>query len=330
MDVVGLGALNLDVIYRASFDEFDRIQKGIEKRVSRQEFNGMVKLLKRRGELITRSGGGSAANTIYALARMGFSCGFVGKTGEDEEGDFLMGELAKAGVDTGGIRRKGRSGICLVLVDREGERSILVSPNTNDTLQPEEIDLSYINRAKFFHNTSFLGENSFKTQRAAVLKAENFVSFDPGQPYARKGWKAMLPFLKKTKVLFITQKEIEILTGGEFREGLQKILECGTEIIVCKRGGRGSLIVSGKGEWPVEVQRSKSVDTTGAGDVYAAGFLAGFLKGLPINECGKLGTAAAAVSITGFGRQNYPDKNFFQFRARYGSRTKNRERNHGV
>ena len=89
MDAVGLGALNLDIIYKVNFEEFTLIKKGVERKIDKEELPFLKKFLKEKAQFVTKSGGGSAANTIYALSRMGFSCGFVGKVGKDEEGDFL-------------------------------------------------------------------------------------------------------------------------------------------------------------------------------------------------------------------------------------------------
>jgi len=306
MDVVGFGALNLDIIYQINFSSLTGVEKGTERRISSQEFNRIDRFLKKKGKLMVKSGGGSAANTIYALARMGFSCGFVGKVGEDEEGDFLLEELTKAGVDTSRIVREGRSGICVSLVDEKGERSTFILPNINDTLTFKEIDTNYIEKARILHTSSFLGEKSFYTQREVILQTENLLSFDPGHPHAMKGWKEILPFLKRTYVLFSTQKEIELLTGKNFKEGARKLLKCGIKVVVCKLGFKGSWIICPEGEWFIPAQLAEAVDTTGAGDVYAAGFLAGMLKGLSLPECGKLGTKTAALSITGWGRSSYP------------------------
>jgi ribokinase len=308
MDVVGLGALNLDIIYQISSDNLrglKGVDKGTEKRINLREFKQIKRFLKKKGRLMIKSGGGSAANTVYALARMGLSCGFVGKVGEDEEGNFLLEELGRAGVDTSRIVREGKSGICLILVDERGERSTFILPNTNDTLSFKEIDINYIQKARILHTSSFLGRKSFYTQREVVLQTENLLSFDPGHPHAMKGWKEIFPFLKRTYLLFTTQKEIELLSGENFKEGSRKLLKCGIKAVVCKMGFKGSWIISPRGEWFIPAQLIEAVDTTGAGDVYAAGFLAGMLKGLPLPQCGKLGTRAAALSITGWGRSSY-------------------------
>jgi len=312
MDVVGLGALNLDFICQVSFDDLPMVEKGTERKITTGELSLINKFLKDKNKSIIKSGGGSAANTIYLLSKMGVSCGFIGKVGKDKEGDFLLQNLKEAKVDTSQIIREGKTGICFILVDKKGERSVLIVPGTNDTLTAHQIDVTYINRAKILHTASFVGKVSFQTQKEIISKTKIPLSFDPGQPHASKGLDELLPILKKTFILFSTHKEIELITSQNFKEGARKIIRNGTKIVVCKLGEKGSWIISLKEELFIPAQKIKSIDTTGAGDVYAAGFLTGILYNLSHAECGKLGTYAAGESITGFGRLNYPGKNFLE------------------
>ncbi|MBE0477570.1 carbohydrate kinase family protein [Candidatus Aerophobetes bacterium] len=312
MDVVGLGALNLDILYKVRFDELPQIKKGTERKIELEEVPFISKLLKEKAEFIIKSGGGSAANTIYALSKMGFSCGFTGRVGEDEEGDFLLQDLGKEGVDTTKIAREGKTGICFILVDGEGERSVFVLPGTNDKLLSQDVDINYINKAKILHTASFIGDVSFQAQKKIILDVKVPVSFDPGEPHASRGWDELLPILKKTWILFSTGREIELLTGQSAKEGSFRISREDTRVVVCKLGSEGSWVISREEEILIPAQKVKSVDTTGAGDVYAAGFLAGCLNNLPYPECGRLGTYAAGISIAGFGRSRYPEKKILE------------------
>ncbi|MCD6318799.1 carbohydrate kinase family protein [Candidatus Aerophobetes bacterium] len=314
MDVVGVGALNLDLIYEIDFNKLPKGGKypqeiiGRERGAAPEEFSSLLKKVKKNGRLLKKSGGGSAANTVYAMAKMGFSCGFIGKVGKDKEGKVLLKELKEVGVDTTKIKQEGKSGICLILLDKKGERSIFISPNINDTLRDNEVDIDYINKAKFLHMTSFLGEISFATQKRIAKEAKVPLSFDPGEPHATKGLKKLMPILKRSFILFPTEKEVEILTGKDYKNGAKELLGYGAKIVVCTRGEKGSYIISQEGEWEIPARKEKVVDTTGAGDVYAAGFLAGLLKGASLPLCGRLATKSAAQSIKGYGKERYPSK----------------------
>ncbi len=311
MDVVGLGALNIDLIYEADCSFLGR-EHGRERQGKEGEEKKLLHILKKKGKLKAESGGGSAANTIYALARMGFSCGYVGKVGKDEHGNFLLKGLKRAGVDTKEIKRNEQSGLCLILLDEVGERTIFVFPNANDELSFSEIDINYLNKAQFLHMSSFLGKIPFEAEKEIARKVKTKISFDPGEPHASRGLDELAPILEHTFIFFPTEKEVEILTNKDYKKGSKEFLKYGIEIVVCKLGGKGSYILSKKEEIRVPAEKVKSVDTIGAGDVYAAGFLAGLLRGFNLKACAKLATKLAAKSITGYGRENYPDrKDFF-------------------
>lgn len=307
MDVIGLGALNVDLIYEVDL-AFPEIEFGRERMAKYEEFKELLNLLKNKGKLKSKSGGGSAANTIYALAKMGFSTGYIGKVGRDEEGKFLLRELKMVGVDISKIQRNEKSGICIALLNRKGERSILILPHANDKLLYSEVDLNYLNRAKIVHMTSFIGNEPFQVQKIIASQLKTRISFNPGEPHIKRGIEELRPILERTFVLFATGKEIEMLTGKDYKRGTRILLDYGIKIAICTLGEKGSYLLSGKEKLRIPAEKVKIIDTTGAGDVYAAGFLAGLLKKLPLFECARLATRAAAQSIKGYGRNSYPDK----------------------
>jgi len=310
MDVVGFGALNVDMVYEVNDLASLGIERGRERMGSYEEFKDLLKFLKNKGKLRVKSGGGSAANTIYALGRIGFSCGYLGKTGKDEEGAFLQKELKEAGVDTRKIRQNTRSGICLVLLDKSRDRSIIVLPNANDTLSYSELDIDYINKAQFLHMSSFVGRIPFEAQKLVATKTKVKISFNPGELHATKGIKELAPILEHSFILFLSQREAEVLTGEDYKKGAKRLLGYGIEIVACTLGKKGSYVLSKEEELEVPAEKLEAIDTTGAGDVYTAGFLAGLLKKLPLFECARLATRGAAQSIKGYGRSFYPDRRF--------------------
>lgn len=306
MDVVGLGALNVDLIYEVDLASLG-LAAGRERVGSFEEFKDILRSLKREGKLRMRSGGGSAANTVYALGKMGISSGLVGKVGQDEEGDFLLQDLQKAGVDTSRVTRNKRSGLCIVLLGRKRDRSILILPGANDSLSYPEIDLDYVNKAEFLHMSSFLGEIPFHMQKEVVVRAGAKISFDPGEPHAIRGIKELAPIFKRCFILFPSGREIETITGKNYKEGARELLEYGIKIIACTLGEKGSYILSRDVELQIPPFKTQVLDTTGAGDVYAAGFLAGLLKGLPLIRCARFASKTASLSVAGYGRSSCPD-----------------------
>lgn len=314
-DAIGFGALNVDFIYKvSSLESFEtrkyRLRPGGEIFASLEEFEPTLAKLIRIGTLASKSGGGQAANTVYALAKMGFSTGLIGKAGTDPNGDFLIRSLES--VDTEHVIRAGTSGVCLALLDKSRDRSNLVFPNTNDTITCNELDLDYVSQAKYLYLTSFVGETPFQAQKELVkhIPPGVNVSIDPGEIYARFGIEKLLPILEKSFIIFITDEEIKMLTGKDYQRGTAQLLNLGARTVVCKLGAGGSYVVSNQTEFQIPARGTKVVDKTGAGDVFAAGFLAGQLLGYSLYSSAVFATEAASLSVTEYGRARYPDKRF--------------------
>jgi ribokinase len=317
-DVIGFGAMNLDLIYHV--DSLSQISgkeiellPGKELSASSQLFSKILQRVERRGTLKSKTGGGSAANTVVALSRMGFKTGFVGKVGNDAEGDWLVDQMEA--VDIRGIVFGGMSGRCLCILDSNLDRSILVDPGANDSLSSDEIDWRYATDARFVHFTSFAGEKPLRAQLALVEKIHPPVqiSFDPGEVYACRGLKHVELLVKKSFIIFATESEIEMLTGLSFLEGSAILLDRGPSIIVCKRGQKGIHVTSHDQRFDLRADPAEVTDNTGAGDVFNAGFLAGLLMNRPLPDCASLGTRLAARSVTGYGRSRYPERKDLEF-----------------
>jgi len=312
-DVVGFGALNIDLLYEVDFfHPFNfggiRLEGGREIQGNDEEFQHLLGLLQRDGRFKGRSGGGSAANTIFALSRMGFSTAFIGKVGVGEDGDFLIHSLEAGKVDTRWVRRDHKSGVCLIILDKSQDRSIFMQPNANDTLCADEVDIGVFSQSRLLHMTSFGGKLPMEAQKAALehLPPHGEMSFDPGEIYARRGLKEVEAFMERCSALFVTDREVALLTSMGYERGCRKLMGYGPEVVVCKRGKEGSYVLSRKEAFRVPAEEVEVMDNTGAGDVYNAGFLAGMILDKPLKDCALFATRVAGKSVTGFGRDCYP------------------------
>ncbi len=163
------------------------------------------------------SPGGSAANTIYALGRLGVSAGFLGAVGDDAHGHTLVASLASAGVDTShiAVKRGQPSGQVLGVVDHLGRRALYVLPGANNHLSPDDIDMDYVNQAAYVHLSAFAGEEQLRLQQelAAALAAGVKLSLAPGALYAAQGWDQVAPLVARSHLLFVNRDEVRQLTG---------------------------------------------------------------------------------------------------------------------
>jgi ribokinase len=285
-EVVGFGALNMDKLFKVNKIALPSEESSI---------SGGYEMC-----------GGSAANTMVGLARIGCHVGFVGKVSKDKEGKRLVEDLRREGVDVKGITyaKQGRSGVTLGFVDKKGERALYVNPGVNDTIQLEEVDRQYIFQTKFLHLTSFVGETTFETQKKIVERApsEVKISFDPGELYARKGLNTLGTILKRTFILMPNLGELQLLTNEvDYKEGAEILLENGPQIVAIKMGDKGCYVTDGEERHTIEAFRVTVVDTTGAGDAFCSGFLYGLLLGKTHYECGRIGNFFASKCLMKIG-----------------------------
>jgi ribokinase len=301
IEVVGLGALNIDHIYK----------------VERILDDGEAVVLEAGS-----SPGGSAANTIYGLAKLGMKTGFGGVVGDDADGKTLLRDFQAVGVNTSRIRVKhgAKTGSVLCLSDKLGRRSLYVLPGANNQLSMDDLDLAYINQAGMLHLSSFADDRQLKVvlELADRLDSSVKLSFAPGALYAIKGLKNLAPILKRTHLLFLNQSEIRQLTGEDVTSGAKSCLRQGCQRVVVTLGTGGKLgkataigyIRDAEHEYIIEPpsrETGTEVDTTGAGDAFAAGFIYGLLKGKGPEECGQLGSIVAQLCIAKTGaREGLP------------------------
>jgi ribokinase len=285
-DAVGFGALNVDRLFKV-----DRIA-AVEEESSVIDYSEAC--------------GGSAANTIVGLARLGRKVGFLGKVASDSDGKMLRQNFKNERVDTKGITiaKEGRSGKVMGFVDRDGQRALYVDPGVNDNVEPKNVSLAYAANTKLLHVSSFVGEESFQTQKWLVERIGDMVklSFDPGAIYARRGMKGLRSIIRRTTIMLPNAGELALITGkNDYGEGARLLVNEGVKIVAIKLGSKGCYVTDGKESHLVEPFKVKAIDTTGAGDAFDAGFLYGLLKEMAIDDAARIGNYVASKCITAMG-----------------------------
>ena len=294
-DAVGFGALNVDKLYRVN-------------RIAREDEESYIKSL-------TESCGGSAANTIVGMSRLGLKTGFIGKVAQDREGKLLIEHFEDEGVDTGSVTLgEGRSGVVNGFVDADGQRALYVDTGVNDLIEPEEeVHADYLNNSKVLHLASFVGkftDNSIEAQKNLLKKISDnvCVSLDPGMLYAERGIGFLEEFLTRTNIVLINEAELKLLTGEESRgngqdtlktcrDGSQALLEYGVDVVAVKCGDKGAYVTDGHQSYFKDIFPVQCVDTTGAGDAFNAGFLYGFVKGENLEKSCLMGNFVASRCV---------------------------------
>ncbi len=302
-DILGVGALNMDYWYRVSRIEHD------EEQVIEEE---------------GKSPGGSSANTMYALGKLGLRIGFLGVVGNDRDGGALLRDFKRVGVEIKGIsRRVGRTGYTLCIVDSLARRSILIHPGVNDTMTDSDVDWSWLRNTRAIHLSSFVGEDQLHLQVRIVQAVADgvMVTFAPGILYARRGLSTLQHILARADILFLNRDELLHLGGSEFGPAVQALHRAGCRKVVVTLGGSdptGKLWFASDGKdtaWGTKriMTRLPIVDSTGAGDAFAAGFLLGVFSEQPLRRCGTMGQIMAEFCLSQSGaRSGLPSLQRFQ------------------
>ena len=255
--------------------------------------------------------GGSAANTVAAVASLGGTPAFIGKVHEDELGQLFRRDIGAAGVDffTKPLTEGPSTGRSIVLVTQDAQRSMFTYLGASQYLSPKDIDEEMIKAAKIIYLEGYLWD-SFNAKKA-MLKAcmfaekhEKTIAFSLSDKFCVERHKQdFLRLIKKhVDILFSSEAEIcELFDKTDFRDTLDLVKEM-CDIAVVTRNKQGSVVVNGRVKIFVEAEKVENVvDSTGAGDVYAAGFLYGYLQGRSLGTCAMIGGITASEVISHYG-----------------------------
>ena len=305
--IVGSGALNIDYFYEVEDLGLIRgftkgLTPGGEVWGTKREFETLREKLEILGRLLAVCGGGSAANTIYALKLWGFDTGFIGIVGDDEEGERVCAELE--GCDLSRVLRPGSTACTRSLLDHHRDRAIFVAPHTQEeTLASWSCSTQ---KTEWLHLSSLVSHGGFLFHLRLTKAHWGPRSIDPGEIYASRGFQALKPLLQGNKVLFMTLQELRRLDVSAEELILQN------NYLALKKGAEGAEIHAPQGKVSIPAVSSPLlVDNTGAGDVFDAGFLAGLSLGLSYALSGRLAVRLAALSLRDYGRKGFPTKEEF-------------------
>ena len=255
--------------------------------------------------------GGSAANTIVGVASFGGRAQYVGKVRDDQLGDVFGHDLRSTGVgyDTPPATSGPPTGRCLILITPDAQRTMNTFLGASVHLSPADIDGGLIARGKILYLEGYLfdppgAQEAFRVAAGMAHAAGRKVSLTLSDPFCVDRHRAAFLDLVEhhVDVLFANEAEIRSLYEvDDFDAALQQVRRhC--EVAALTRGPRGSLVVGGDEVHVIDACPVETlVDTTGAGDLYAAGFLFGLSRGLDLATCGRLGSLAAAEVISHVG-----------------------------
>ncbi len=304
--LLGIGAGLLDRLAHVPEQFLDSID-GAKGGMELIEFPRMQDILDRLPQPPVQAPGGSAANTVMAFARLGGSAGILAKIGDDQTGDFYLRQFRAAGVDTAACKQIDDipTGSCLSLITPDSQRTMRTFLGASATMRPEEITAEDLRGYSHLHLEGYLLFNrELLTQILRRARQANCqVSLDLGAPEVVDGARDLLPDLlhQYVDMVFANQDEAMAYCGNRNPEaGLRKLAEV-CPLAAVKLGADGALLRRADEMQRIPARRATAVDTTGAGDLWAAGFLYGVVNHFPLAQAGALGArlGAEVVQTTG-------------------------------
>jgi len=299
--VLGIGNALVDIMTKLDNDEFLKefnLPKGSMQLVDPD----FVKNISKATEKFEKhqSSGGSAANTIHGLARLGVDTGFIGKVGEDELGDFFYEDMKKSNIDPKLLRSKTDSGRAVALISPDSERTFATFLGAAIDLVPEDLTNKLFDGYKYLHIEGYLVQNHDLLLKASKLAKESGlkISLDlASYNVVEDNFEFLKSYINDfVDIIFANEEESKAFTGKEPEESLDELAKI-CEIAVVKVGKEGSFIKAGNEKSTVEPIKANPVDTTGAGDAYAAGFLYGIVNDYSLSRCGQIGSILAGKVI---------------------------------
>ena len=309
LDVVGIGNAIVDVLVQTedAFLTQHSLQKG-----------GMALIDEKQAEaLYTASGpgletsGGSVANTMVGIAQLGGRAGFIGRVKNDQLGGIFSHDIRAVGArfDTPAATTGATTARCLIYGTPDAERTMCTFLGASTQLEPDDLDLSMVSDTKVLYLEGYLWDSP-AAKRAFIAAAEACraangqvaLSLSDGFCVDRHRDSFLDLVNGHVDVLFANEVEIKSLYQTDDFDTALESVRSSCSVIAITRGSQGSVVMSGDQRWNIGiVGLGDLIDTTGAGDLYAGGFLHGYTQGEALERCGKLGAICAGQIVTQLG-----------------------------
>lgn len=312
-----IGNAIMDVVSEVSFNylEEQKIDVGSWRPVSVNEIN---ELQEKMNDTVIASGG-SAANSAVGFSLLGGSCAFIGRVKNDDFGSLYVNDLKEANVDflSNPVDQGDETGRCLVYVSPDAQRSMRTYLGAASNLSPENLDTKAFENSEIVYMEGYLwdepvAKEAYKKAFTISQELEIKSAFSLSDKFCVEKWRDEFRSLtENTDIVFGNEEEIMSLYDTSILSNAISAASNELNLCIITRGEKGSIIISSDGIEEIPSHHCENViDTTGAGDLFAAGFLYGISINLRLYECAKLGSFCASNVINLFGPR--PNKNLLQ------------------
>lgn len=306
---IGNALVDYEIAVEDRFFSENNVEKGFMTLVD--EARQAELLGKVTSNIKSKQGGGSAANTIFALKELGGTGYYTCKVADDADGQFFINDLVKSKISTNlnpSNLSKGTTGKCLVMISPDAERTMNTFLGITSDFSKNELNAGVIEQSEYLFMEGFLVSSS--TGMEAMLEAKKIAKANDTKVALTFSDPSMVKYFKENMqevvdegvdLLFANLEESSLFTGKENLEEIKEEMKKVAKQFVITLGDKGSLVFDGNQFIEIKPNKINAIDSTGAGDVYAGGFLFGVTQGYSYEKAGNIASMASAEIVGKYG-----------------------------
>ena len=319
IDLVGIGNAIVDIVVNVN-DDFlakRKLQKGSMNLVGSNESKELLK----ECQVIKRVSGGSCANTVVSLAKLGNKVEFIGRVKNDNYGSFFSADLKESGAmfNVKPTESGESSALSIIFITPDAQRTMCTFLGASVEFDPNDVNLNSIEKSRYLYLEGYLWDSELAKKafiaaaRRAVESGTKIILSLSDSFCVERHRESFIDLIEKyIDILFCNEEELKSLCQKDNIKDCKNIASSICQLIIVTLGNKGSAIFNGKEMIHIEPKvLGEIIDTTGAGDIYAGGFIHGLINNLSLSKCGDLGSLCAGHIITQIGSR--PTINLTQF-----------------
>ena len=315
VDLIGLGNAIVDILVNIEdeFLEINNLDKGSMNLINSEESRALLENCK----VIKQLSGGSSANTVVCLAELGNYVQFIGRVKNDQFGNFFASDIKKSKTifNTPPTNEGASTAHSIILITPDAQRTMCTYLGASIEFEPKDIDFSLIKESKYLYLEGYLWDSELAKKAflkaAQIAKQSNtkiILSLSDSFCVDRHRESFLELIDNYVDIVFCNESEVLSLFEKDKLANCQEDLSSLCELVVVTLGSNGSLIINKNNVEVIKsMMKGKVIDTTGAGDIYAGGFIHGLINSYPLKKCGEIGSICAGQIITQLGSRSNID-----------------------
>ncbi|MDC3145182.1 adenosine kinase [bacterium] len=315
VDLIGLGNAIVDIIVNVEdeFLEINNLEKGSMNLINSDESQALLKNCK----VIKQISGGSSANTVVCLAELGNKVQFIGRVKNDQFGDFFSSDIKKSKTifNTPPTNQGTSTAHSIILITPDAQRTMCTYLGASIEFEPKDIDFSVLKESKYLYLEGYLwdselAKNAFLKAAQIAKQSDTKIILSLSDSFCvDRHRQSFLELIDEyIDIVFCNESEVLSLFKKDKLANLQGDLSSLCELAVVTLGSNGSLIINKNDNEVIKsITKEEIIDTTGAGDIYAGGFIHGLINNYPLKRCGEIGSICAGHIITQLGSRSNID-----------------------